>query len=97
MADTAPDVLNRACAIDLMRIESEAGRSLGRVFDLRCRWRTGDRQSPVDQIVFGRRGLLERVGLAEGKAASLRWSAVKALRDGVIVVADEVAPQRRKR
>jgi len=97
MADQAADVLNTACAIDLMRVESEAGRFLGHVFDLRCRWQPGDRQSPVDEIIFGRLGLLERIGLDERKPDSVRWSVVKALRDGVIVVADEAAPKRRQR
>ena len=97
MAGKAADVLNTACAIDLMRIESEAGHLLGHVFDLRCRWQAGDRQSPIDEIIFGRLGLLERLGLDERKPDAVRWSAVKSLRDGVIVIADEAAPKRRKR
>jgi sporulation protein YlmC with PRC-barrel domain len=97
MAEQAANVLNSACAIDLMRIESDAGHFLGHVFDLRCRWRPGDRQSPLDEIIFGRLGLLERIGVSEGRPDSVPWSAVKAVRDGVIVVADEAVPKRRKR
>src|SRR5206468_1602210 len=97
MAGQAADVLNTACAIDLMRIESESGRLLGHVFDLRCRWTPGEPQSPIDEIIFGRLGLLERIGLAERRPDGVRWSEVKALRDGVIIVADQAAPTRRRR
>jgi len=97
MAGKAADVLNTACAIDLMRIESEAGRLLGHVFDLRCHWQPGDRESPIDEIIFGRLGLLERIGLDERQPDAVRWSAVKSLRDGVIVIADGAAPRQRRR
>ena len=97
MARKAASVLTTACAIDLARVETEAGRFLGHVFDLRCQWQPGDRQSSVGEVIFGRRGLLERLGLAERKPDSVWWSAVRSVGDGVIVVTGEAARKRRRR
>ena len=90
MAQQAADGLSTACGIELMRVQTRDGRFLGHVFDLRCGWRPGQRGAPVvGEIVFGRRGLLERVGLRQVRADSLPWSAVESVQDGVIVVVDD--------
>jgi hypothetical protein len=68
--------------------------ALGHLFDLSCRWTAGAEGSSVDPIIFGRLGLLERVGFREHKPASLPWSAVKEVKEHVIVVADAAAPQK---
>ncbi len=86
MAREAADVLNRACRIELMRVVTEAGEHLGRVFDLRCSWRPGSQQPVIDEIVFGRIGLMERLGIPVRKPDSVSWSEVVEVRDHVIVV-----------
>ena len=86
MAREAADVLNRACRIELMRVVTEAGENLGRVFDLRCSWLPGRPKPLVDEIVFGRVGLMERLGIPVRTPDSLPWSDVVEVRDHVIVV-----------
>lgn len=96
MAGAAADVLNTACEIDLLRLETESGRFLGHVFDLRCGWDPKQAAAPrIDEIIYGRRGLLLRLGLSRREPDSLPWSAVRGLRDGVIVVADEAVQESR--
>ena len=74
----------------------EDGTFLGHVFDLRSRGEpehgltSGARA--VDELVYGRMGLLARLGLDEADATTLPWSAVKEIRDGVIVVGNDVEP-----
>jgi len=75
----------------------EDGTFLGHVFDLRSEGEpehglTHDSRA-VGEIVYGRMGLLARLGLDEADATTLPWSAVKEIRDGVIVVGNDVGPQ----
>jgi sporulation protein YlmC with PRC-barrel domain len=88
MADAPAEILISACRLDAMRVETSDGRFLGHVFDLRCRWQAGSKAAPVlDQIVYGRAGLLERVGLRRMKTHSVHWYLVEAIRDDAIIVA----------
>jgi hypothetical protein len=93
MAGASSKVLSTACGVDLMRVETAGGRFLGHVFDLQCPWVAGAEPRPVDEIIYGRAGLLERVGLRERRPDSLPWSAVIELRGKVIVVADAAVPK----
>ncbi len=69
------------------RVESEDGKHLGRVFDLRIRAPEHDPSAPVvTQIVYGAHGLLERLGVKRANPNALHWSRVVALREDVIVV-----------
>lgn len=69
------------------RIESEDGKRLGRVFDLRVRAPDGDENSPVvTQIVYGVRGLLERLGLRRASPTAVHWSRVLRVRDDIVIV-----------
>jgi hypothetical protein len=88
MDGTPPEVLSSACRSELMRIETRSGRRLGRLFDLRCSWAPGKAQPLIDEIVFGRVGLMERLGLKVHKPDSIPWSAVIEVRDGVLIVED---------
>ena len=72
----------------------EDGTFLGHVFDLRSRGEpehgiTHDARV-VGEIVYGRMGLLARLGLDEADATTLPWDAVKEIRDGVIIVSNDV-------
>jgi sporulation protein YlmC with PRC-barrel domain len=79
--------LNRACAIDVLRVETVRGRFLGHVFDLRCNWVAGDAEgSLVDEVIYGKVGLAERLGFSVDEPDSVKWSQVKEIRDGVVVV-----------
>jgi sporulation protein YlmC with PRC-barrel domain len=65
-----------------------AGLRLGRLHDLRCAW-TGTAVS-VTHLVYGRRGLLEKLGFRGERYDTIAWSHVKEIRADVIVVGDEV-------
>jgi hypothetical protein len=86
MAERPAEILTTACGMELLRVETADGRFLGHVFDLRCRW--NDEGAPVlEEVLFGRRGWLERVGLMHGRPRSLHWHLVEGVRGNVIVVA----------
>jgi hypothetical protein len=82
------------CALDAQRMVAEDGRKLGRLFDLSCRWRPGDASSPVEDLMYGRMGLLERVGLVQEKPPSVPWSAVRRVEQEAIVVSADASPGR---
>ena len=94
MAGQAADVLNTACDLDLLRVRGSDGRFMGHVFDLRCDWRPGQDEPPVvDEIVFGRKGLAERLGLRHGDPQSAPWSAVQRIEGRTLIVdAGQVRP-----
>jgi sporulation protein YlmC with PRC-barrel domain len=80
-----------------MEVVREDGTFLGHVFDLRSHGEpehglTHDARV-VDEVVYGRLGLLARLGLDEADATTLPWSAVKEIRDGALVVSNDVEPQ----
>jgi sporulation protein YlmC with PRC-barrel domain len=71
-------------------VETQSGRPLGKVRDLRASIARG-RRPTVEAIVVGRRGFLEHLGV--GKAASHRpnsvpWESVVKIEGKRIVVAD---------
>ena len=88
MARATSEVLTSAACTELMRIETRSGRHLGHLFDLRCSWQPGHPQAVIDEIVFGRIGLMERLGLKVRKPDSVPWSAVLEVRNGVLIVDD---------
>ncbi|HJV63641.1 MAG TPA: hypothetical protein VJ743_22015 [Albitalea sp.] len=85
----------RARELQLMRVQSADGRVLGHVFDLRCRWAPGaSTDSKVDEVIFGRTGLLERLGFVERRPEALPWSAVREVGDRALVVDAGKVPRR---
>jgi sporulation protein YlmC with PRC-barrel domain len=79
------------------QVVTESGRSLGRAFDVRGRWR--GKELEVTALVVGRRGFLERLGIGSSEGERRRhhktwkhdtvpWDAVLRLQDGRIVVRD---------
>ena len=76
--------------VELLEIVTEDGRRLGRVFDVRIHGRPTTREradtANVDAIVFGRLGLLERLGLRRATNRTLPWDCVVAVRDGQVIV-----------
>ncbi len=87
MAEALAGRVNGACALQGLRIETTDGRALGHVHDLRCSWRPGQAEPPiVEAVVFGRRGLLQRLGFQQRDADTVPWSAVRSIAHGVVVV-----------
>lgn len=84
-----------------MRVETEGGRFLGHVFDLRSHGEPehGETRDArvVNEIVYGRLGLLERLGIVRADADTIPWEAVKEIKEDKIVVDDAVALQKYRR
>ena len=91
--------MKRVSEFQLMRVETEGGRLLGHVFDLRSRGEpehglTHDKRV-VNELVYGKLGLLARLGLTQARATTVAWESVKEIRDGKIIV-DEGKRQKQK-
>jgi hypothetical protein len=72
----AADVLNRPnriSQIDGRLVHDADGRRLGHVFDLACAWTPGAACPPIDELIYGSRGLLERLGWRRSRPASVPW------------------------
>jgi sporulation protein YlmC with PRC-barrel domain len=96
MAQAPAKVLNTASPLELMRVETVDGKQLGHLFDLRCQWRTGQSAPVLTEIVCGRRGLLEHLGLRDAHPTTVPWTAVQAIEGRVITVANVHRPRGRK-
>jgi sporulation protein YlmC with PRC-barrel domain len=85
----------RVSEFQRMTVETESGRFLGHVFDLRsegeAEYGAPHDERSVTKIVYGRMGLLARLGLDEVDATTLPWNAVKAIRGDKIIVEDSAA------
>lgn len=84
----------RAHEFQYMEVLTESGRFLGHVFDLRSRGEPEHGESReervVNEIVYGRLGLFERLGLTQAEPKTFSWKAVKAIRDNQLIVDDSV-------
>lgn len=73
-------------------IETESGRKLGHVFDIRSDGEPEHgivvKERSLDHIVYGTRGFWESVGLKKTKPDLLPWSAVKSIENGKMIVED---------
>ena len=97
MAEADTRRLTTACALQLMRVRTADGSELGRVFDVRCDI-GADKVPTVKAIVYGKRGLLERLGLRHARPTSVAWARVRSIDNRVIVVDDDSPrPRDRKR
>jgi len=84
--------LKTASGLDLLRVCDREGRQLGHVFDLACRWTAGDEASPIDELIFGTIGLLERVGLHKRKPDSVQWTQVYEVLPKSLVISGHDGP-----
>ena len=75
-----------ACHIQNRQVRTTSGRLLGHAHDLRCGQRGG--AAVVTHLVYGRRGLLERLGFREASRDTLPWSRIVEIRDRDIIVSD---------
>ena len=82
--------LKKVSEFQYARVEREDGKFLGHVFDLRSHGlpEHGDAREArvVNELVYGKRGLLARLGLVHAQATTLSWESVKEIRDGMIIV-----------
>lgn len=71
-----------------LEVVAEDGARLGHLFDLRAHGRptAETTMGPVDQLVYGTSGLLERLGVRRVSGRTFDWGQVVAIRDGKIVV-----------
>ncbi len=80
----------RAHEFQFMEVLTESGRLLGHVFDLRSRgepeYGEPHEARVVDEVIYGRLGLFERLGLTQAEPKVIPWKAVKAIRDGKLIV-----------
>ena len=96
MAQAPAKVLSTASTLARMRVETVDGKQLGQLFDLRCQWRPGQSAPLLTEIVCGRRGLLERLGLRNARPTTVPWTAVQTIEGRVITVANVHRPRRRR-
>lgn len=84
---------------EYMPVLTEDGTRLGRIFEIRSpgRAETEPRytERPVESLLCGHRGWLERLGWAQRTPLAIPWSAVVGMRDGALLVkghADDYTP-----
>lgn len=85
MAGTPAKELRVAAALQLARVVTDDGRLLGHVFDLRCEWHDNQPRARITHLIYGRRGLLERLGFRK-RYVTIPWKAVIEVREREILV-----------
>jgi sporulation protein YlmC with PRC-barrel domain len=95
MAEADSRRLTTAFALELMRVRTADGSELGHVFDVRCHAGAG-KAPTVTAIVYGQRGLLERLGLRHAPPTFVSWDRVRSI-EGRVIVVDHDAPHARRR
>lgn len=73
-----------------MPVVTDDGTRLGRIFEIRSPGRAETEptytERPIESLLCGRRGWLERLGWVQRKPRAIPWSAVVGLRDGALLV-----------
>lgn len=73
-----------------MPVVTEDGTRLGRIFEIRSPGRAETEptytERPVESLLCGRRGWLERLGWVQRTPRAIPWSAVVGMRDGALLV-----------
>ena len=75
-----------ACQLQNRRVRTAAGRVLGHAHDVRCERRGA--HAVITHLVYGRRGLLERLGFRAPARDTLPWSRIVEIRAREIIVED---------
>ncbi len=87
----------RAHEFQYMEVVTESGRFLGHVVDLRSKgepeYGAAHDARAVNEIVYGRLGLFERLGITQAEPKMIPWKAVKAIRGNKLIVDDSVSRQ----
>jgi hypothetical protein len=73
-----------------MRVITEDGMRLGRIFEIRSPGKAETEptyaERPIECLLCGRRGWLERLGWVQRTPRAIPWSSVVGLRDGALLV-----------
>jgi sporulation protein YlmC with PRC-barrel domain len=85
MAGTAAKELRVAAALQLARVVTDDGLVLGHLFDLRCEWHDNEPRARITHLIYGRRGLLERLGFRK-RFVTIPWKAVIEIGERQILV-----------
>ena len=89
LALAATRIVKTASRLQMMRVVTEHGKMLGHVVDLRSDIAPQSRAHAfcvIDKVVYGRYGLLERLGLREPTEYVVEWTQVIDVRSDAIVV-----------
>jgi hypothetical protein len=78
-----------ACDIQKHRVRTQSGKLLGHAHDVRCAHR--GTHAEITQLVYGHRGLVERLGFREASHDTLPWSRVIEIRNREIIVEDGIS------
>lgn len=68
------------------QVVDQNGKKLGHVFEVMGKTIDNDQKILVTEIVFGRKGFLEKLGLLHPKSNKVSWQKVKKVQSGQIVV-----------
>ena len=82
--------MKKITELQFLRIVDTNGKKLGHVFDVRSDGapEQGGTQAcrQITELVYGRSGLLTRLGLLEAKTETVPWNAVSKIKYGTIIV-----------
>jgi sporulation protein YlmC with PRC-barrel domain len=87
MALALSNVLKSACSLQLKRVVTRRGAVIGRVFDLQCRRHADGSGFEILALVYGKRGVLERLGV-RARYDTIPWGNVVEITDDAVVIAD---------
>jgi sporulation protein YlmC with PRC-barrel domain len=87
-------IMKKITDLKHLKIYTEDGKPLGRVFDLRSPGLPdhglNHKERIIGELVYGKLGLLESLGLRQAKATTVNWDRVVEIKDGRITVNDNV-------
>lgn len=82
--------MKRATDLQFLKIVTKDGRTLGHVFDLRSQglpeYGVNHKERVISELVYGKMGLLERLGLKRVEVKTVAWASVIEVKEGKIVV-----------
>jgi hypothetical protein len=85
--------MEKVTDILLCEVETEDGRSLGRLFEVRSDGEpehgVTNKDRPITELIYGATGLWEVLGLKKANFKSIPWKAVKKIELGKIIVDEE--------
>jgi sporulation protein YlmC with PRC-barrel domain len=86
------------CDLQFLEVVSDRGEKLGRVFELRSdgipEHGIMHPYRRITQLVYGKTGLMERLGLRQAQACIVSWSAVVSIDEHTLTVRHEDLPRK---
>jgi sporulation protein YlmC with PRC-barrel domain len=82
--------MKRVTELQFMEVVTEDGRKLGHVFDIRSpgppEHGIDHKERVVTELVYGKLGLLDRLGIREAEPTTIPWKSVVEIKDRKVVV-----------